>query len=765
MEPITHSPPKDLVPSALEADDVARSLSHTALALRLAEGVAGAGLEWLRFREKRPHEGDPPLALACPPTVSGFAEVHARLAPVESSALRARVRAEKKMPALREARLAGLLTETAYRLLCVKATPFTVGGWVQFAEGTSPKRLLEFLHASKPGELPQDVDLEAGKVRCGPLPVDPESSGAPRRWKLDNTVLFAAEQHDIWARARDRACRETQKTLGNGEALAAMVEGLARRALSGAAPASLAEVTPPPRRFRDPLRGVEWVQTPEANIHVVPLEVTAPGARPPTVMILTARGETLSAEPEALLRAFPEFRWFPASSPDERRRDESSVSPGEGMSQAPEPPAEDGVPASALDRVDIEAAHVPASSDPIEVRAVAASAGRAIHVLRRRQAAILAELSDRVRRGEIPREILDWTARDAGLADRDVEELAALGRRLRSRPRLAEAFASARVSYTEARELSRAIRPDRESVWTAWAQGQPSFVVLSVLRSADPGDSPPRVPRGMRPTLPVGTKVPEGIHATLEGPLGAAMDPIAGELRRLGVDLGDPAALLAALAGWYLRVSQPDEPPRLFYLRSPESRVPGRSPREVLSPDLLACGSVEERLEKAFSWLGIPRRRLARVLPRPGGKKPGSRSVSQAEKWAVRARDGEKCATLFCGNTLTTQHDHGRARSRGGVSDVIYDHRLCGPCNRARHLGLLYVLPRPDGGVSCLDGEMRPLGSLAPVGRQLDGPLLDRLLDIAERRIGARLEETGSPLPFGPPPPAPWAEEAPRAVA
>ncbi len=784
-------------PCRPDSDALLWDLAATVHAARIAEGVAGAGLEWLGFREKHPREGDSSLALACPPTVPGFAEVHARLGAVESSALRARVRAEKKMPALREGRLAGFLTETAYRLLCVKGTPFSVGAWVQFARGTKPKRLHQFLAAAKPGQLPDQVDLDAGKTRCGPLPPDPDSPGAPRTWKFDQTVVFTAEQYDTWSRACDRACRETRKTLGNGAALAAMVEGLAR----SPQPASPAEIAPLPRRFRDPMSEVEWVQTPEANIEVAPLAVSppAPGSRPPCVMILNARGETLSAKPEELLRAFPELRWFPESSPEEARRAEEAAlvalgydpdappvlewgsspappvatappgeDPRERVPDPPEPPAEDRVPASALDRVDIPGAHVPVNSDPVDVRAVTASAGRTIHVLRRRQAGLLAELSDRVASGEIPREVLDGSARDSGLSERDVEESAALGRRLRSRPRLAEAFGGARLSYTEVRELSRAIRPEREAVWTEWAVGQPSFVVLSVLRSADPGDLPPRVPLGMRPILPIGTKIPEGIHARLEGPLGAAMDALAGVLRKLGVDLDDPATLLSALAGWYLRVTRPDELPRLFYQRSPESRVPrrtGLSPGEILSPALLACASVEERVKRAFSWLEIPGSRLARIVSRRGGKKPGSSSVSETERWAVRARDGEKCPTLYCQNTLSTQYDHGRPRRKGGVSNVLWDHRLCGPCNRARDHDWLYILSRPDGGALCLDAEMRPLGSLAPVGRQLDEPLLDRLLDIAERQIGARSEGTGSPLPFGPPPPAPWDEEAPRAVA
>ncbi len=785
-------------PRRLDSDALLRALAATVHAARLAEGVAGAGLEWMRFREKRPREGDPSLSIACPPTVPGFAEVHARLGPVESSALRARVRAEKIMPALREAHVAGRLTETAYRFLCVKGTPFTVGAWVQFAQGTSAKRLHHYLAAAKPGQLPGEVDLEAVGTRCGPLPPDPGSPEAPRVWRFDKTVLFTAERHDIWSRARDRACRETRKTLGNGEALAAIVDGLAREALSRPEPASLSEIAPPPRRFRDPIREVEWVQTPEGSIEVKPLPTPppVPGSRPTCVMILAARGETLSGRPEDLIRAFPELRWFPESSPEDACQAEeaalaalgygsdappvldwgsspappaATAPPGEDprdeVPDDPEPPAEDRVPACALDRVDIPVAHVPLNSDPVEVRAVTASAGRTIHVLRRRQAGLLAEISDRVGRGEIPREVLDWTARDSGLSERDVEELSGLGRRLRSRPRLAEAFASARLSFTEARELSRAIRPAREAVWTEWAADQPSFVVLSVLRSADPGDLPPRVPKGMRPILPVGTKVPEGIHATFEGPLGAAMDALARVLRKLGVDLDDPAALLSTFAGWYLKVAQPDEPPRLFYQRSPESRVPRRNPAEILAPDILACANVEERVKRAFAWLEIPGRRLARVLSRPGGKKPGSGSVSGTERWAVRARDGEKCSTLYCKNTLTTQHDHGRPRSKGGVSNVLWDHRLCGPCNRARHLGLLYVLPRPDGGGLCLDSEMRPLGSLPPVGRQLDEALLGRLLDIAERRIGAMSEGTGSPLPFEPPRSAPWDEEALRAVA
>ncbi len=148
-----------------EADLIHRVLVASA-ATRRAEALAGAALERLAEgapkRATRDQREEWSLAHACPPTITGFAEVHLGLSPRDTAAARGIARALGAIPQLDEAAREGVLRPTGLRMLASlarTASPEKIREWLLLARryAGDPAKLHRLLAAAEDGEGPLDV--------------------------------------------------------------------------------------------------------------------------------------------------------------------------------------------------------------------------------------------------------------------------------------------------------------------------------------------------------------------------------------------------------------------------------------------------------------------------------------------------------------------------------------------------------------------------------------------------------------------------------
>ncbi len=335
------------------------------------------------------------------------------------------------------------------------------------------------------------------------------------------------------------------------------------------------------------------------------------------------------------------------------------------------------------------------------------------------------------------------------LSLRDLDESARVGRRLRDLPRLRKAFAAGRASYTKVRAAVRKAVPLTDARWADLCRRLDTAGVEAFAAATPCGKFPPLVPEGMDPLLPEGFLVRERIHVTLRGTKGEAFARIRGALDRLSGRALSSGEALGLLAGWFLRLEAPRVRDVVIYQRSPESRAPGQG-GALMAPALRETPDVDERLDAAFTHLreilrdpGRARRSLERIRRAEDRARTREKSApTRGERDLVRWRDGDVCIVPGCRNSLVVQYDHGHPVSLGGRADVRLDHRLCGPCNRARFLGEIEIRTLPGGTVRVTDRDGVPLGSGEPLGLDLDRPLLEKLWSAAAREVASRLGET-----------------------
>ncbi len=740
----------------LSEPDLVRRVLVASAATRRAEALGGAALERLAGEPPKgatkEQRGEWSLARACPPTLTGFAEVHAGLSPRDTAAARGLARALGAIPQLDDAAREGVLRSTGLRMLArlSKTTcPEKIREWLLVARryADEPAKLHRLLAAAEDGEGPLDVDRDAAAIRDGPIRMrieghDGPSDGPIVGWRLSEAAAFDAAGHSAWYEATCRVIGRAMEVLPPDEVLEKIAERLAREP----DPESLEAIRRPLEWHVDPIRQVAWLQTGAGRLRVPMSAVPPPG---PNVRyhVLRANGEPVAFTAEELLSAFPEFRHpfvpdpVPVHVPE--AAESLAASPCRRVTASDLP---DDLRAAISDLPD--SGPLPARWRPRILRLFAGASGRCVHALRWVQVEALAELSERADRG-IPdaRTALEDLRRREELSDRDLEEAARVGRRLHDLPALRAAFAAGRASYTKIRGAVRKATPRTDSRWADLVRRLDTAAVEALAAATRYGHFSPLVPEGMDPLLPEGFLVRERVHATLRGTKGiefarlrAALDRLAGRTLSSGEALG-------LLAGWFQNLEAPRVRDVVIYQRSPESRVLGQG-AVLMAPALHEIADIGERLEAAFPHLvkilrdpGRARRsleRIRRAMARATAKKKDRRDVTKFAKDAVRWRDGAVCVVPGCRNSLVLQFDHGRPVRLGGLPTITWDHRLCGPCNRAKHLGEIEVMTMPDGTVRVTDRDGVPLGSAEPLGLELDRPLLAALWSAAEREVTAR---------------------------
>ncbi|MCI0341075.1 MAG: hypothetical protein L0216_07950 [Planctomycetales bacterium] len=329
----------------LSPEDLAQRVLVASAAGRRAEALAGAALERLA--------GGPPkgareearldwsLAHACPPTLTGFAEVHAGLSPRDAAAARGLSRALGAVPQLDEAAREGVLRPTGLRMLARLSSsthPEKVREWLLVARrmADDPAGYHRLLAAAEEGEGPLDVDRDAAAVRAGPI---------PGGWRISEDAALDAPGHSNWCRARSLLTGRAAEVLSPDE----VVERIAERLAQEPDPESLTEIRRPLEWHVDPIRQVAWLQTGAGRLRV-PMSAVPPPGPNVRVHVLKASGEPVAFTAEELLAAFPELRVPPApeSPPDDRfgrgwRRERARAVHGPPMERsagayAPAPP-------------------------------------------------------------------------------------------------------------------------------------------------------------------------------------------------------------------------------------------------------------------------------------------------------------------------------------------------------------------------------------------------------------------------------------------
>lgn len=158
----------------LSEPDLVRRVLVASAATRRAEALAGAALERLdegpparATRERfdlahRRQRDEWSLAHACPPTLTGFAEVHAGLSPRDTAAARGLAKALGEIPQLDDAAREGGLRPTGLRMLARlsrSTSPEKIREWLLLARryADDPAKLHRLLAAAEDGEGPLDV--------------------------------------------------------------------------------------------------------------------------------------------------------------------------------------------------------------------------------------------------------------------------------------------------------------------------------------------------------------------------------------------------------------------------------------------------------------------------------------------------------------------------------------------------------------------------------------------------------------------------------
>ncbi|MCI0343340.1 MAG: hypothetical protein L0216_19710, partial [Planctomycetales bacterium] len=714
----------------LTSEDLAQRVLVASAASRRAEALAGAALERLAEgppkRAREEERLDWSLAHACPPTLTGFAEVHTGLSPRDAAAARGLSRALGAVPQIDEAAREGVLRPTGLRLLArlSKSThPEKVREWLLVARrmASDPAGYHRLLAAAEDGEGPRDVDRDTGAIRDGPI---------PGGWRISAAAAFDAPGHSNWCRARSLLTGRAAEVLSPDEVVERIAERLAREP----DPESLAAIRRPLEWHVDPIRQVAWLQTGAGRLRV-PISAVPPPGPNVRVHVLKASGEPVPFTAEDLLAAFPELRNPPVPACPERGEpcEPSRMVPEPVL--PPPPPAPDAtVPLSLLEEIP-DSGPLPSHWPPRVVRLLAASSGRCVHALRYVQVEAITELVERASGGSP-----DSAAALAGprasmeLSDRDMDEAARVGRRLRDLPRLREAFASGRASYTKVRAAVRKAIPLTDARWADLCRRLDTEGVEAFAAATPYGQFPPLVPEGWDPLLPEGFLVRERIRVTLRGTKGEAFARLRGALDRLAGRALSSGEALGLLAGWFLNLEAPRVRDVVIYQRSPESRVPGQA-AALIAPALRPMLDLGDRLEAAFPHLRVilrdpdrARRSLERIRRAEERARLRDKSdPTKVERDLVRWRDGDVCIVPGCRNSLVVQYDHGHPVSLGGRADIRWDHRLCGPCNRARFLGEIELLTpalsersesngMPDGTVRVTDRDGVPLGSGEPLG-------------------------------------------------
>ncbi|MCI0339969.1 MAG: hypothetical protein L0216_02260, partial [Planctomycetales bacterium] len=409
-----------------------------------------------------------------------------------------------------------------------------------------------------------------------------------------------------------------------------------------------------------------------------------------------------------------------------------------------EEPAPDPLAASPRPRVAVSSLSDLSSLSPTDAAGIAAAAARAYHSSFSDEVEALAtwESLARDRDGSEDQEILLDCQAFLGLSTRCWLDRTQLGARLRELPLLAEAFHEGRVSYGKARSIARAARPEDDALWTEIGVTCDQDAVEAFAAAAGTkhgrrcarGGRPKPVPRGKLPLRPLGGKVTVQVRLRLKGEDAARFRAVRAVLDRAA---GCPLAIadvLSAIAGWYLRVVEKRGHHTVIYHRSPETQG-ARHPRDLMAEELVWAGRVAgARLRMAFGRLGeIPVQ--APTEDRNWKVTPGSRYVPVEIEEGVRWGDGERCIVPGCGNDRVVQHDHGTPIAEGGFADIQLDHRLCGPCNRAKHAGLLKLIHGPYATVMVVDRLGRPFGSVT-LGTEWDAAVRARI----EAEVASELE-------------------------
>ncbi len=782
----------------LSEPDLVRRVLVASAATRRAEALAGAALERLAEdppkRATKEQREEWSLAHACPPTITGFAEVHAGLSPRDTAAARGLAKALGAIPQLDEAAREGALRPTGLRMLARlsrSTSPERIREWLLVARKMrdDPAGFHRFLAAAEDGEGPLDVDRDAASVRDGPIHMRREGQDGPPDgpvvgWRISEAVALDAVGHSNWYAATCLLIGREAEVLSPDQVLEKIAERLAREP----DPGSLAAIRRPLEWHVDPIRQVAWLQTGAGRLRVPISSVPPPGPHV-RVHVLRSNGEPVPFTAEELLSAFPELR-NPAvpACPERGERSEPSrraPAPDAPRSVAASPPCPEPVEGSprvaASDLpADLRAAladlpdsragtatPLPARGStpltagwrPRVLRLFAGASGRCVHALRWIQVEAIAELDGRTRRGSPnAATALAEIRRRQDLSERDLEEAARVGQRLGVLPALREAFASGRASYTKIRAAVRRATPRTDPRWADIVRRQDTAAVEALAAATECGHFPPLVPEGMDPLLPEGYLVRERVHATLRGTKGIEFARLRAALDRLACKTLPSGEALGLLAGWFLHLEAPRARHIVIYQRSPESRVPGQA-GALMAPALRGIADIGARIEAAFPHLreilrdpGRARRsleRIRRALEAAARKTKDRRKVSKTVNDSVRWRDGAVCVVPGCRNSLVLQHDHGRPVMFGGTANILWDHRLCGPCNRAKHLGEIEVLTPalsersesnglPDGTIRVTDRAGVPLGSGQPLGLELDRPLLEWLWQAAERELAQR---------------------------
>ncbi|MCI0342632.1 MAG: hypothetical protein L0216_16080 [Planctomycetales bacterium] len=754
----TSTPGLDARCGDLSAADLAQRVLVASAATRRAEALAGAALE--RLADGPPKNSteverrDWSLAHACPPTLTGFAEVHAGLSPRDAAAARGLSRALGAVPQLDEAAREGVLRPTGLRLLARLSNstrPEKVREWLLVGRRmvNAPAGYHRLLAAAEDGEGPRDVDRDVAAVRDGPIP-----SG----WRISETAALDAPSHSNWCRTRSLLTGRAADVLSPDE----VVEKIAERLAQEPDPESLAAIRRPLEYHVDPIRQVAWLQTGAGRLRVPMSSVPPPG---PNVRfhVMRSNGEPVPFTAEELLAAFPDLRNLPGPDPVPDHVPKPAAPPSLAASP-PRPEPAEGRPRVAVsnfpDKLP-DSGPLPARWPPRVLRLLASASGRCVHALRWIQVGAIAELDDRTRRGSPYASAALEDLRHRGeLSDRDLEETARVGRRLRALPCLREAFAAGRASYTKVRAAVRKAVPFTDARWAELCRRLDTAGVEAFAAATPYGQIPPLVPEGWDPLLPEGFLVRERIRVTLRGSKGESFARLRAALNRVAGRALSSGEALGLVAGWFLQLEAPRVRDVVIYQRSPESRVPGQA-AVLMAPALRAIPDVGDRLEAAFPHLrkilrdlGRARRSLERIRRAEERARERKESApTKAERDLVRWRDGDVCIVPGCRNSLVVQYDHGNPVSLGGRADVRWDHRLCGPCNRAKHLGEIEVLAPalsersesnglPDGTVRVTDRDGVPLGSGEPIGLDLDRPLLETLWTAAAREVAARVGGT-----------------------
>ncbi len=599
------------------------------------------------------------------------------------------------------------------------------------------------LAAAEEGEGPLDVDRDAAAVRDGPI---------PGGWRLSEAAAFDAPGHSNWCRARSLLTGRAAEVLSPDD----IVEKIAERLATEPDPESLGAIRRPLEWHMDPIRQVAWLQTGAGRLRV-PMSAVPPPGPGVRFHVLKASGEPVAFTAEELLAAFPELRGPPAPAP----------APGSLLPATPvAPPSLAASPRPRVAASDLleelpDSGPLPARWPPRVVRNLAASSGRCLHVLRFVQVEAITELVERASGGSPESAAaLDGLRASMELSGRDLDEAARVGRHLRRLPRLREAFAAGSASYTKVRAVVRKATPRSDSRWADFVRRLDTAGAEALAAATPYGQYPPLVPDGMDPLLPEGFLVRERVHVTLRGTKGEAFARLRAALNRLAGRTLSSGEGLGLLAGWFLRLEAPRARDVVIYQRSPESRVPVRA-AALMAPALREIPDVGDRLDAAFPHLRQvlrdpcrARRSLERI--RRAEERARSREGSaptKCERDLVRWRDGDVCIVPGCRNSLVVQYDHGLPVSLGGRADVRWDHRLCGPCNRAKHLGEIEILTEPDGTVRVTDrdgillgsGEPPAVSGVEPLGLELDRPLLEKLWAAASSEVAARMAAPAQP--------------------